>query len=278
VFQGFAVNIFLDSVLFLVAFVLVILGLRMAVRYFFLTPEERLGDDAQRPMTEPVGLIRRLLQVAGALAVWLVVLATLVMKWPGQLVLDTAVNNSLTAFRAPWLLHLFLLLTIPGTVIFATLAVATVSALLFWADRYKRVIPLWVAFVGAEFTTWVFKYIVNRTRPPFLDGIVELNPSFPSGHATASTVVLGFIGYMLASTLTRRQQRVEVSFWFAAVVASVCLSRLFLSLHYLSDVLAGLSIGGMWLLIGIAIAEWQKTLSWEPARWPSSAKRSQEPR
>ena len=252
-------NTFLDSVLFLIAFVLVILGLRMAVRYFFLTPEERLGGSLQRPMTDSAGLIRRLLQVAGALAVWLLILATLVMKWPGQLILDTAVNTSLTAFRAPWLLHVFLLMTIPGTVIFATLAVALVSALLFWADRHKSVIPLWVAFVGAEFTTWAVKYIVNRTRPPFLDGFVELNPSFPSGHATASTVVLGFIGYMLAGTLTQRQQRVEAGFWFAAVIASVCLSRVFLSLHYLSDVLAGLSIGGMWLLIGIAIAQWQKS-------------------
>ena len=243
-------NTSLSSALFLAAFALVVFLLRMTARHVFLTGvQERFGDE----------LIRTLLKTACVLVAVFIVLAILVTKWSAISALDVAINASFQPFRSPWLLELFLLVTTFGTVIFAGLAVASVSVLLFWAERPRLLLPLWVSFFGAEFTTWIAKYAVNRARPQFLDGIVELNPSFPSGHATASTVVLGFIGYLLASTQPTREQQVEVGFWFAMAIASVCFSRLFLSLHFLSDVLAGLLVGGLWLLIGICICEWQKS-------------------
>lgn len=252
-YQGFAVNSFLSSALFLAALALVVFSLRMAARHVLLT---RRQDAERRHGPE---LISALLKVGGMLVVAFIILAILVTKVPAMSALDLAVNASFQPFRSPWLLEVFVLVTTFGTVIFASLTVASVSALLVWAGRLWLLLPLGVSFVGAELTTWATKYAVNRARPQFLDGIAELNPSFPSGHATASTVVLGFIGYLLASTQPTREQRVEVGFWFAMAVAAVCFSRLFLSLHYLSDVLAGVLVGGLWLLIGICICEWQKS-------------------
>lgn len=235
-------------------------GLRLATRYVFLT---RYNPASQRDdNTLNVRRIHALLRAAGAMGgafFLLVLLVLLVLNWTGLAALDVRVNASFEPFRSPWLLDFFLLVTSLGTVVFSGLAVACVSTLFVWAGRIRMLIPLWTAFVGAELTTWVAKYAVNRARPQFLDGIAELNPSFPSGHATASTVVLGFIGYMLASTLTTRSLRVEAAFWSVASVAAVCLSRVFLSLHFLSDVLAGVLVGGLWLLLGISLSEWLKS-------------------
>lgn len=246
-------NTFLSSALFLAALALVVFFLRMATRHVFLT----LRQNAQGRFGSE--LIRILLKAGCVMVAVFIVLAILVTKWGAVSAMDVAVNASFQPFRSPWLLELFLLVTTFGTVIFAGLAVASVSALLVWAGRLWLLLPLWVSFIGAELTTWVAKYAVNRARPQFLDGIAELNPSFPSGHATASTVVLGFIGYLLVSVQPTPAQRVELGFWFAMAIAAVCFSRLFLSLHFLSDVLAGLLVGGLWLLIGICICEWQKS-------------------
>lgn len=243
-------NSSLSPVFFLVSLMLVAMCLRFATHHV-LRNERSAGD--------PQHLIRTLLQAAGMVAVVFILLATLVLKWSGLSALDATFNASFQDFRAPWLLDFFLLATTLGTVAFAGLAVASVSVLFIWAGRIRVLIPLWVAFVGAELTTWVAKYAVNRARPAFLDGISELNPSFPSGHATASTVVLGFVGYLIASAATSRRQRVEAGFCAGLAIATVCLSRVFLSLHFLSDVLAGVLIGGMWLLIGIALAQWLKS-------------------
>ena len=115
--------------------------------------------------------------------------------------------------------------------------------------------PLWITFVGAQATTWAGKYAIDRTRPVFLDAVTEASPSFPSGHATASTALVGFLADVIARDLPSSRQRFEVAFWAAAVIGLICFSRMFLSLHYFSDIAAGLLVGAFWLLVGFTAAE-----------------------
>lgn len=236
-----------NAVWFLVGLVLMVIFGRLCVRSALL----------KGPMRGPPGAnvgfqVRHLLVAAIITGCLIPVLAYLVLKWSGIAHLDARVNALFEPFRTPWLLEIFVQVTSLGTVLSMGVILVIASALLWSMHRLAVLAPLWSSFLGAEVTTWAIKYGLDRVRPDFLQGITESNPSFPSGHATATTVVIGFIGFIIARELPTRSLRIEVGFWSAMVITAVCLSRLFLSLHYLSDVLCGFLVGSCWLLISVA--------------------------
>jgi len=173
----------------------------------------------------------------------------------GLVRLDQGVNAFFAAHRTPSLVAVFLWITALGAGPAVTGMVAVASALLWSQGRARMLLPLWITFLGAQGTTWAGKYAIGRTRPAFMDGITAATPSFPSGHATASTALIGFLAYVVASGLPRARDRFDVVFWSAALIGLICVSRIVLSLHYLSDVAAGLLVGVFWLLVGFTVAE-----------------------
>ena len=169
------------------------------------------------------------------------------------------VDNGINAFFGPYrprpLLLAFVWLTGLGAGP-AVAAVAMVVTGFLWADRrLSTVFALWVTLLGAETTSWAGKYLVGRARPEFLDVASAISPSFPSGHATASMAVYGFLAYVIARRLPHLRERFEVAFWAAMLILSIGFSRVFLGVHYASDVLSGFLVGAFWLLVGFAIAE-----------------------
>lgn len=182
-----------------------------------------------------------------------------VMEAGAVLRFDQAVNAHLAAFRVPPLIGIFRWITALGTGPALT-AVSITASLFLWADgRRGYILPLWVTFLGAQATTWSGKYVIARHRPEFIPGVTEASPSFPSGHATASMALFGFLAYALARDLQERRPRFEVGFWAAMFILLIGFSRVFLSLHFTTDVLAGFMVGGFWLLVGLAIREWTST-------------------
>lgn len=173
----------------------------------------------------------------------------------GLVRLDAGVTASLLPYRASWLVAGFLWITALGAGPAITGMAAAASALLWSHGRTRLLAPLWVTLAGAEGTTWLGKHLIGRARPVFLDAVAEASPSFPSGHATAATALIGFLAYVTARDLPDFRQRFEVSFWAAIAIGLICFSRIFLSLHYPSDIAAGVLVGTVWLLAGIGAAE-----------------------
>ena len=119
---------------------------------------------------------------------------------------------------------------------------------LFWSTgRTRWIAPIWLAFIGAQATTWSLKFITARVRPHFLEGITAASPSFPSAHATVSTAVYGFLALAIAAGAP--QGKAIVFAVGSLLILCICFSRMLLSLHYLSDVLAGVLVGLFWLLL-----------------------------
>jgi membrane-associated phospholipid phosphatase len=161
-----------------------------------------------------------------------------VMEAGAVLRLDQAINAHFAAFRVPQLVRIFQWVTVLGTGPALT-AVSITASLFLWAyGRRGHVLPLWVTFLGAQATTWSGKYLVDRHRPAFLPGLTEASPSFPSSHASASIAVYGFLAYALARDRPDRRQRFEIGFWAAMLILLIGFSRIFLSLHFTTDVLA----------------------------------------
>ena len=159
--------------------------------------------------------------------------------------LDTWVNAALGPFRHPWGVAAFTWLTGMGTGATGVAVLLAACGLLAAGRRGWLAAPLALSFVGAEATTWLVKVLVGRARPAFLAGVSAASPSFPSAHATVSLSLYGFLGLAVAAALPGQRRRV---LWAAAAaVGLIGFSRLYLSLHYLSDVAAGYAVAAGWL-------------------------------
>ena len=159
--------------------------------------------------------------------------------------LDQAVNSSLAPLRHGLPLAAFRFLTTLGAEAAALPVAVAASGLLAAGRRGGLVAPLWLTLLGAEATTYGLKYLVGRPRPPTLAGVAAISPSFPSAHATVAVALYGFLALVIAAGLPGR--RALVLMGATAVILAIGASRLVLSLHYVSDVLAGYAIGGAWL-------------------------------
>jgi undecaprenyl-diphosphatase len=83
-----------------------------------------------------------------------------------------------------------------------------------------------------------------------------LSPAFPSAHATGAAAVYGFVAYAIIRDALSARQRFEVAYWSMVLIALVSFSRIFLGVHFASDVAAGLLVGSFWLLVAFTLAEY----------------------
>ena len=138
-------------------------------------------------------------------------------------------------------------------------AVGLVStAFLLIEHRLNYVPALWTTLLGSQITTWIGKFAIDRTRPEFLEIAKAYSPSFPSGHSTAAMAVYGFLAYIIVRRVGSRRVRFEVIYWTCVLIALIGFSRIYLHVHFLSDVASGFLVGAFWLLVGVAVAEWPR--------------------
>jgi membrane-associated phospholipid phosphatase len=135
---------------------------------------------------------------------------------------------------------------------FATLLVITLVAVgIFWRRR-ERTDAAFVAlaFLGAQVLSTGMKLGFRRERPFFPDPLsTESTYSFPSGHSLVSLAVYGSIALVLAGRLRSTAERVLLLCTAGTLVAAIGFSRLYLGVHFLSDVLAGYAAGTAWLAL-----------------------------
>lgn len=166
---------------------------------------------------------------------------------------DQAVFAQLRAWQQGWLDTAMVALTELGG---ARVSVAVGVAVFGWLAWRRAWVAAayWVgALVGARACVMVLKLALERSRPASIYGGLE-SFSFPSGHATSSMVTYGFLAFLLCLRQPWRV-RIPVVALTAVVVTLICLSRLYLGMHWLSDVLAGCALGLAWIvLLGTAYA------------------------
>jgi len=176
------------------------------------------------------------------------------LQQEGLVRLDEGINAFFGPYRIAPVVEAFLWLTAFGSSPAIVAVGVVVSGFLWSYGRSFLLAPLWIAVLGSQATTWAGKFLMGRERPQFIEAASAVAPSFPSGHATAAMAVYGFLAYALARELPTSRARFELLFWTALLIAAIGFSRVFLSLHYASDVLAGFLVGTFWLLVGFAFA------------------------
>lgn len=170
--------------------------------------------------------------------------------------LDHHINQALSIVRAPDVLAVFARITHLADLV-TLVAVTGVASAFLWADRRGHFLPgLWLTILGSQILTYIGKYAIDRERPEFLTFATASTPSFPSGHSAGAMAVYGFIAYAILRDVPQRALRFELAFWAGALIALIAASRAILSVHYASDIAAGLILGAFWLLAGFALTEY----------------------
>jgi membrane-associated phospholipid phosphatase len=168
--------------------------------------------------------------------------------------LDNPVLHLAIGLRTPRNVALVHFFTNLGGVLELSIITAVVVLVMMWRWRsWTPLILIGVAVAGALLMTLVGKGLVGRARPPLAEAVppYETSPSFPSGHALNSTVIAGLVAYLLLLHLTSALARVLSIVCAVAWFVSIGLSRVFLGYHWLTDVMAGWTLGLAWLLLVI---------------------------
>lgn len=191
-----------------------------------------------------------------------------VLESDGVTTIDRPVLHFLATHRQPWSTTVAQVITDIGS----PLGVAVTGLLvgLVLAVLRRSWLPLLIAVLGgagiAVINTAV-KRLVSRSRPPQLTAVLgEHGFSFPSGHTTGTTAVWLLLAWMIGHwVIGRRAGRVMVWTGALLMIAAVGLTRIYLGVHFLSDVLAGWALGAAWAVTVALVAT-----VWEHARFGSA--------
>ena len=135
----------------------------------------------------------------------------------------------------------------------AALAISFIACVvLYRRRRLAEVALLTVVLAGGELLNVILKLAFHRPRPEV--AFLHLDTySFPSGHAMLSTAAYGTLAYLAWSRWRTTPARVAVVLGAVVLVGLISFSRLYLGVHYLSDVLGGAAGGVFWLAVSIAL-------------------------
>jgi undecaprenyl-diphosphatase len=130
--------------------------------------------------------------------------------------------------------------------------IAAAFVIFLLVRRYARAASyiLYTALGIAALNSWVLKAIVQRPRPQLVERLVDVDTSWslPSGHAANSAAVYGAIALIAATIWWRRTQRRAIWAVAGLLILAVGISRVWLGVHWPSDVLAGWLVGAGWAL------------------------------
>lgn len=117
----------------------------------------------------------------------------------------------------------------------------------------KNNIRLGIMFnlISISVINYVIKHIINRPRPTGINLVKASGYSFPSGHSATSMVFYGFLIYLVYKYINNKILKTFLIILLSIVILMIGLSRIYLGVHYASDVLAGFILGIIYLIIFI---------------------------
>ncbi|MEB8386990.1 phosphatase PAP2 family protein [Rhodobacteraceae bacterium KMM 6894] len=156
-----------------------------------------------------------------------------------------------------WIEELARDITALGGIAVLSLLVLAAAGFLWLIAQHRLALFVLVAVGTGVALSLTMKMGFDRPRPDLTSaGTAVYTASFPSGHSLMSAVVYLTLGALLARTMPRRAAKVYVMALAVLVVVMVGISRIYLGVHWPTDVLAGWALGAGWALLAALVANW----------------------
>lgn len=164
---------------------------------------------------------------------------------------DTTVYNWFFQMRGEKLTAFFSFVTEFGNWKVVLFALLCATALLYFRNKkHTYTLPVWFSFLSASSITYLLKILYARPRP--LEGLAfEESFSFPSMHATVAVVVYGLLIFLIVKNVRPHFEKIIFVTLGLMLIVAIGTSRLYLGVHYASDVLAGYLVGAVGVFLGM---------------------------
>ena len=200
-----------------------------------------------------VGLVAALVATSGLVDLHDEILEASFVNW------DQTIQSWVHGLTTPLLTQVMLGLSWMGSPIALVPAVALAAGLLWWQRMKEDAVLVVAAALGGVALNEVMKLYFKRLRPDLPWAFVhEHSFSFPSGHSVLALVIYGIIVYKTQDKLRSRWAKAALMVGALVMVVGIGVSRVYLGVHFPSDVAAGYFVGAVWLAAVIGSDLWVK--------------------
>ena len=216
-------------------------------------------DQSLLPKTATAPKLNLIFEAAVVTSLTVAVLSLFLFAWIGDGVahdrtagFDLAIRNQVHGFASPGLTKAMIAISFLGGD--GLTAAAILSVIAFLSLHWRRE-ALWmvVTILGALVLDLSLKYAFHRPRPVPFFVPVPYTYSFPSGHSLFSLCFYGVLAGLLTRRIRSGMLRVLIWTLAALLVAAIGLSRVYLGVHYPSDVIAGYLAASLWVSTLVAL-------------------------
>jgi membrane-associated phospholipid phosphatase len=188
---------------------------------------------------------------------------------------DRYAHEVAEAWRSPWLTAVMRFLSVIGRDWMRAVIAMPVAAALLRARSHRRLYAFATTLLGGVLLTQALKAVFQRARPSDIEHLGSAyGYSFPSGHALGAMLLFGSLAYVVYFSIDHsRRLRLLAVLLCVLMILSIGASRVYLGVHYLSDVLAGFAAGLCWLAVCLSGTEaWVRWRDWRCRRAAAARK------
>ncbi len=193
-----------------------------------------------------------LIIVAGGIRIFIELTESLQTDFLGKF--DQTISNAITNIRTPLLTKYFVFVTNLGDVWgYVTVFILCTILFYFFLKSWKYVGQIVLVMILSMGSNLLLKTSINRARPAVEHLVTVKTLSYPSGHATMAMAFYGFLIYLIFTLKMSKFLKFCLISVMILLIGSIGLSRIYLGVHYPSDIVGGFIAGFIWVMFCIMI-------------------------
>ncbi len=168
---------------------------------------------------------------------------------------DLRILSYLYIFRTPGMVKFFSWIGVLGN-IWVVVTLGVVIMVMMWLVKESGYIfPMWLGIAGSYICSLTGGIFLKRPLPE-MPAVAEHAYYFPSGYSSVSLIFYGYIIYFILKVSQNMRAKLNAVFILVPVIILIGFSRIYLGVHYFTDIEAGWALGMLWLIMSMMIAEY----------------------
>jgi len=190
--------------------------------------------------------------IVSIVAFILFIIVTIILCYGQTASIDTKIHNIILSIRNEKLTDIMLIITNICSIFWLT-----IITIIFAIFLKRKRISFYIItnLINTIFLSQVFKLLIQRNRPTEINIIEETGFSYPSGHSMISMAFFGLLAYLVYKNIANKFTKFLLITILIVVIALIGFSRIYLGVHYFSDVIGGFLISFAYLMVFISSTE-----------------------